>query len=358
MTTKKVLHIAHYLPDVRVEKMMLAGKALGFQVEIATETFRKFTFEELNGTPIHYYQASLSDHFGWSNNAGMKLTSIVEEVDPDIIHAHDIYNAHFVSHLNRNLVYDDHEFWSNAIRNDLAHESFLSLKRWRRTVGLFFRRRKIPKWEREIVENSVIITIHERIAFHHRKMNPNVFVVENYPHSLEIYDIPSVDRDPRLGAYIGRDMGTLGNQYRNTRDFYLLVKRTPDVKMKIIGDTKVPTEGNIISLGYIDHKDILKSLADCTFGFGPWKPHESHQYSSANKLHLYAHAGLHIIIPYTLSYHSFFSYSYFKTYDDIIEIIRNPPRIDPEEIISHAREHLLFDIRYNRIKTAYEKALE
>ena len=337
---------------------MLAGKDLGYQVEVATESFKNFTFDELQGVPIHYYHASLSDHFGWTNNAGVQLASIVEMVDPDIIHAHDIYNAHFVSHLDRNLVYDDHEFWSNAIKNDLAHGSIFSMGRWRRSVGLYFRRKKVPQWEREVVQKSTVITIHERIAMHHRKLNPNVFVVENYPHSLEIYDIPPVDRDPYMGAYIGRDMGTLGNKYRNTREFYLLVKQTPDVKMKVIGDTKIPTEKNILSLGYIDHKELLNAIADCTFGFGPWKPHESHQYSSANKLHLYAHAGLHIIIPYTLSYHSFSSFSYFKTYEDIFEIVRNPPRIDHDAIIQHARENLLFDLRYERIKLAYEKALE
>lgn len=353
----KILHVGHQIPDVRVEKMMLAAKDFGFKVEIATERIKNFTFEPLKGTPVHFYKASVKDHFGWANNAKERLKEIVEEVDPDIIHAHDIYNAHFVADIDRPLVYDDHEYWSNAIKNDTAPGSWLSFGKWKRSVGLQIRRRNIPKWEQEILSRSTVITVAERIAEAHRKFNPHVFVVENFPHSTEIYDVPLEGRDPVLSAYIGRDLGTMGNKYRSTGNFFQLARSTKDIKLKIIGDVKIKSEENIISTGFVDHRRILGLIADCTFGLGPWIPHESHQYSSANKLYLYAHAGLHIIIPYTLTIHPFSSYSYFKTHEEIFDIIRNPPKIEPEEIIHHARENILFDLRYPRIKEAYDIAL-
>ena len=106
-----VLHIAHQLPDIRVEKMMLGGKDLGFDVQIAVQKFISFSFDELKSCKVHLFDSGALDQFGFKRDSVNQIKEIIGTVNPDIIHAHDIYNAYFTSQAtHQKFVYDDHEF--------------------------------------------------------------------------------------------------------------------------------------------------------------------------------------------------------------------------------------------------------
>jgi hypothetical protein len=40
-----------------------------------------------------------------------QVASIIKDVRPDIVHAHNIFSAKMISEFNIPFVYDDHEYW-------------------------------------------------------------------------------------------------------------------------------------------------------------------------------------------------------------------------------------------------------
>ncbi|RMG42467.1 MAG: hypothetical protein D6732_00940 [Methanobacteriota archaeon] len=349
---RKILHITHTLPDIRVEKMMLGGKDLGFDVEIAVERFNGFWFKDLEHTRVHIFPSSAMDQFGFRKTSVTAIQDIIKKVDPDIIHAHDIYIAHFVSQAtDRRFVYDDHEFWSKNVGLKKPQGSIF--RKLKRSIGLAIRRRTVPTWEKEILQNNVVITVTDQIANHHRNYSRDVFVIENFPHSKEISDIPEQKRERDLGVYIGKDLTMEGSPYRDASEFLKFVQDHGEIKMMVVGDNNISSNNQIISTGFIPHTQILKTISNASFGFLPWKPHPDHAFFCPNKIYLYAHAGLHSILPKTFVNHNLLSFAYFETYDDFLTIMQNPPTFTPKEIMQHAREELVFERRYDELKQAY-----
>ncbi len=347
-----VLHIAHQLPDIRVEKMMLAGKDIGFDVQVVAQKFSSFSFEELESCTVHLFDSGALDQFGFKRNSINQIKKIIDNVNPDIIHAHDIYNAYFTSQAtHQRFVYDDHEFWSQAIANQEPSGKFI--KKTRRTIGLFIRRKRIPTWEKKIIANNVVITVTDQIAEHHRKIGKEVFVIENFPHSKELMEPKQKKREEKQLVYIGKDLSSFGTKYRNTKGFLDIMQKNQDLVLKVIGDRNLKTHGNIISIGYIPHMKIIPEISDSSFGVLPWKPHENQAFFSPNKVYLYAHAGLHTIVPRTFTNHPLLSYSYFNRFEDIPDIVRAKPEYSSNEIIKHARAEIIFDKRYNILKKVY-----
>jgi hypothetical protein len=62
--------------------------------------------------------------------------------------------------------------------------------------------------------------------------------------------------------------------------------------LTIIGDNELPTKPPIISLGFVNHQDMMRELGKHHIGLLPWKKHWLHKYKDPNKPYEYAHAGL------------------------------------------------------------------
>ena len=151
----KILHLTHLpLPDWRLEKSALTCLKNGYQnffggrkpVNYQVTTFSKiyeitWTVQARWGIPYYWHQVK------------KQFNKIIQEVRPDIIHAHNIFSAKMASEFDIPVIYDDYEHWSSyariisEIKVSKASGNFL-----KKMIRKIMKRRAINlwvKWEKE-----------------------------------------------------------------------------------------------------------------------------------------------------------------------------------------------------------------
>ena len=107
----RILHLSHEsLPDWRVEKSAIMSSKLGHEVIFAgrkpSNDYSRKTFSkicEINWTA----KARMGIPFYW-HSVKRQVQRIIKQVNPDIVHAHNIFSAKMISELELPYVYDDH----------------------------------------------------------------------------------------------------------------------------------------------------------------------------------------------------------------------------------------------------------
>ena len=252
----------------------------------------------------------------------------IDELNPDLVHAHNVIVAHFMLDTEYPVVYDDHEYWSKQTFKFAAR----SIIRRIATKPLVW---KIPHWERKLLERYPVITTNENTAQEHRMTSRHVGVTKNIPYLMEVSGL--ADRKDRSGiVYVGNDFES--------------PKFLPHRNMAGLTD--------IIDLSVVNgltHLEMMEELTRYKIGTTPWLPHPWHPYSEANKNYEYLHAGLQVVVnnvirepfgddPYV---HGFNGYSDFKQVVDGIE-----PR-PSKEIMVHARKRYIWENQEQEIVDAY-----
>lgn len=101
------------LPDWRIEKSAISASNHGYEIFFAGNdsiNYRNKIFSkiyEIKWTAKARYGISTYWHY-----VKKEVRKVIEEIKPDIVHAHNIFSAKMMSEFGLPFIYDDHEYWS------------------------------------------------------------------------------------------------------------------------------------------------------------------------------------------------------------------------------------------------------
>jgi hypothetical protein len=311
----RILHFSNIsLPYWRIEKAATSALNRGHELFYAgnesanydNKIFSKiykinWTAKARLGIPIYWH--SLKKQVG----------KVLNEVRPDIVHAHNIFSAKLISEFGLPFVYDDHEYWSQS--SMLISEMVEKLSWTNKStdniiksiaIGLPLKVRRIlinryavhlwTNWEKEVVSSCPTITVSAKIAegLSVTGNQDKIFVVPNYPMKMETENLERPHIHRRLSSvYAGSD--GLNKQKIPNRN----IDGITDIFMdRNIGDlTIIGWEAKSVSekvryAGLLPRQAMFCEMSKHSIGLLPWKKHWSHEFVSPNKPYEYAHAGL------------------------------------------------------------------
>jgi len=359
----KVLHLADGPRNIRAERAALSTKKKNKQFLIGNVKEEVLTNKIYKQTK--YIDLTPRNQLLMDLGAFMEaLQTFVDEVDPDIIHAHNIFMAKIAKKMNRPFVYDDHELWSQKIK--CYNRPGLKSK-----VGMVLQRAKYPQWERELAKSTTVLAPSTGIVkFYEQKYKTNkVFLFPNMPLREEIKKIKLKEQKNENLTTVAIGVSTRSTaKHRRIDGFLDLWKTNDDIGgIMIIGQKDLESEGRIISTGRVSHYDCYREASAGHVGIIPFLPYEKyHQFSGANKAYLYIHAGLGLITPYTQTEFKpviegvGVGYQ-FKSYDDLVVYLREHKKqleqTNTKQIMKIAKEKFVLDLYIENLKQAYEEAL-
>ncbi len=372
------------LPDWRIEKAAISSKNRGYDVYFAGKKVsenHKSIFDKIfiinwnsrsrNRFPIYWH--TLRKH----------MKKIIDEVKPDIIHAHNIFSAKMAKEIDKYpVVYDNHEYWSIYLkrqlealvtRSTLIRETSAKPNQIFFDVNLrnFLKSRYVKVWsniEKSLVSSTPTITVSNSIVKDLEKFGSKIYLVPNFPLKKEIDWIPKpVFHEHKSSVYAGVEpTGQAKSMHRDLDGFLELFENAGGNigKLYVVGWTSLSTS-NVQFLGYLRRNEMYKQMCSHSIGIIPFKSHWSHIFISPNKAYEYAHAGLFVIssngfIPVfdTLQDNclAFDDYTDLQTklqflFNDREELYRK--RIKTYEF---ARSNLLWENYENNIFEAYKHA--
>ena len=297
----KVVHVSDYpLPDVRVERMAYLSNKKGWKVFFAGPSANSFAlgeniFHRVYRLPwTRFARLGLQPHYGWVRR---KLKKIISGIEPDIIHAHNVFSAKMVLSLGYPFVFDDHELVSMEKKSDIGFGDLGD------RIAARYERWLWGRWERELAEGAPIVTVSDGIAEHYADQLADVYVVPNYPSLFELGKAHLAEEKELsfTAAYLGKP-GDIGSSHRPYRDVQGLLDifKELNLRLVVIGDRSLPSEGPVLSKGFIHHSRLYDVISKFHVGLLPWKKHWFHKYANPNKPYIYAHSGVVVIATSSL----------------------------------------------------------
>ncbi len=328
----RILHISNAgLPDLRIEKMAYTMKKEGHELVF------------LGGRPVKGQNLDAFDetHNIWLNSAirivydnrvERQWLRKIDELKPDVVHAHNIIVGHFLLNSNHHAIFDDHEYYS---KQSSRYEVWPFLRR--QLVKPMIRR--FSKWERELISRFPTLTSNKNIAKEHRMLGSFAEDVPNVPMKSQIEGL--IEPQERSGyVYVGNDF--------EMKRF--LPHRNMEGLRSII---------NVNVITGLTHREMMEQLMNYEVGLTPWHKHPWHPYSEANKNYEYMHAGMPVVTNSIIKIHNFpedpYVYS-FTSYGDIQECLDSIPEVDRARIQKHAVDKYIWENNENTIKEAYKRA--
>jgi glycosyltransferase involved in cell wall biosynthesis len=256
------------------------------------------------------------------------------------------------------FIYDDHEYWSESLK--YTGESLDPFTYYKRIVW--------SKWEREILDGAVVITVNEAIAKEHAKKGAKTYVIPNFLNEEEINVLrEGSTKNPSLSSvYVGRIIGKEW-AYRNTDGLIKLFSTGELGSLFIIGEREPFSYPHIHSIGFLPHMEMIKRLTNFHVGLIPWIPHPFHRFCSPNKAFQYAHAGLAVILPKSMEpvisilKDNCIVFNSFKELTEILKYYKE----NVSEIVEigiktaeYARQMLRWEIYEDQLVNAYKSALQ
>ncbi|MFW9794256.1 MAG: glycosyltransferase family 4 protein, partial [Candidatus Thorarchaeota archaeon] len=168
----RILHISHTgLPDPRVEKTAMTMQKEGH--ELIFLGGRPDIGQSLSVFKESYCIPMVNNlRFVIDSRFKRKWIRMIDEIKPDVIHAHNLIAGSMILDTNYPVIYDDHEYWGKqAFR--FGSRGFI------RKLALVPLEQKIPKWEKQMLENYPVLTVSENIAKEHRRIASHVGVTKN-----------------------------------------------------------------------------------------------------------------------------------------------------------------------------------
>jgi glycosyltransferase involved in cell wall biosynthesis len=303
----RILHLSHgSLPDWRIEKSALSGRKNGHDVFFAGERPREgyasFAFSKLLevdwmvGFRVDRVSAGMVGIQPYWNQIKKQVQRVVDEVRPDVIHAHDIYPGKMALELGLPFVYDDHEYWSKHSSLVRTDGSF-SIKNFTKKLGGRYAGKIFSAWEREIVSSAPVITVSDAIIrdFGEQYGSNRLFLVPNYPTLHEVSGLPRPRQHPQMtSVYAGTDDMSRLTPHRNVQGFPELFESNDIGNLVMVGP-KGQSSQNVRYTGFVNRGEMYSEMANGSVGILPWQSHWFHKYSNPNKAYEYAHAGLFVM---------------------------------------------------------------
>ncbi|MFW9794020.1 MAG: hypothetical protein ACFFEE_06955 [Candidatus Thorarchaeota archaeon] len=256
----------------------------------------------------------------------------MDELKPDIIHAHDVIVASFLLDTEYAAIYDDHEYWSKNLEIFSSRGLIEAIAN--KPISA-----RIPNWERQLLERFPVITVSEAIAEEHRQFSSWVGVVHNYPYLSEVAHLKNQNHREGI-VYVGWDFNQ--PRFKPYRDL-----------------TGLPDLLDFDVLTGLPHDELFHRLTHYRIGLLAFKEHPWHLYSDANKMYNYLHAGLQVITNKLIAQSTPDNPHVFTvdSHANIRNVIDSIPEVDNEEIMSLARERYVWDLQESTITKAYDMAL-
>ncbi|MBN2230619.1 MAG: glycosyltransferase [Candidatus Thorarchaeota archaeon] len=328
----KILHVSDGgLPDPRVERMAMTMRKQGHEMVFIGG-------HRIGGQHLSAFSSAVTIPLGIGPSivhdprVKKRWIKAIKDVDPDIVHAHNVVVGHFLLETNYPVVFDDHE--------NLSAQKFIFMARpFLRKTAARFLVRKFPDWEQQMAEKYPVLTVSEGISNYYRKFTTNIGVVINVPFLSEVEWIENPATRSGL-VYMGGDFSW--PRFIPTRD------------MTGLRDI---LEFDVVA--GLPHKEMMSKLSTYKIGLTPYKLHPFHLISNPNKNYEYLHAGLQVVLNENFT-HLFEGNPYihqFKSYDDIRDVVDSVPSVDGMKIMEFAREHYIWDHYEHIVHEAYEKAL-
>ena len=140
----RILHLSHTgLPDLRIEKTALTMKEEGH--ELVFLGGRPFKWQNLDAFGrVLYLPLGNNLEIALSPLVKRKWLKSIEKINPDVIHAHNVWVARFLLGTDYPVIYDDHEYWSKQMQN-------LRVKSKKAKLTYQPARMLIPGWEKKLL---------------------------------------------------------------------------------------------------------------------------------------------------------------------------------------------------------------
>ncbi|MBD3189617.1 MAG: glycosyltransferase [Candidatus Heimdallarchaeota archaeon] len=361
----RILHLADGPRNIRAERAALLAKQIGKYKLFITGNITQKIIEKDIFEKNYYLPLQPRNLVGLQlKNILEELKSIIEEVDPDLIHTHNIFMANIAQKLDVPFVYDDHELWSQEIK----YSKKTSIK----GMGTKTLQKILyPRWEEQIATSKVIFVPSTGIQrFYKKKYDSRyVFKLPNMPLLNEVNKIEfnePVKKELHTVAIGVRTTSKFSS--RNIDEFINLWEEKSSIgKLIIIGQNDLESKKNLISTGRISHFECYQVASTAHVGIIPFKPHPYHEFSGANKAYIYLHSGLVLVVPetqkeFTKIIDDLDQGFYFNNYQQIATYLEEHKKdllnIDKKSIIDIAREQFVLDNYQENLIQGYKIALE
>jgi len=327
----RILHISNAgLPDLRIEKMAHTMKKEGHDLVF------------LGGRPIKGQNIGAFDetHHTWLNSSIRVVydgrvenhwLKKIDELKPDVVHAHNLIVGHFLLNSDHHVIFDDHEYYSKqSSRYDVW--PFLKRQLVKPMINRF------SKWEKELVSRFPTLTSNKNIANEHRMLGSFAEAVPNVPMKSQIEGLTET-HDRKGYVYIGND-------FKMKR---FLPHRNMEGIQSII---------NIDAISGLSHREMMEKLLEYEIGLTPWHEHPWHPYSEANKNYEYMHAGMPVLTNSIIKTHNFSDDPYvysFTSYGDLRQCLDSIPEHDRRKIQKHAADLYIWENSESTIREAYKR---
>jgi glycosyltransferase involved in cell wall biosynthesis len=387
----KILHLSHgSLPDWRIEKSAISGSIHGHEIAFAGR--RPIDYHTNHFSKVYEIDWPQGAKFGISfywHYLKKQVLKVINQMRPDIVHAHNIFAAKIISELGIPFVYDDHEYTSVYVRGlaesvrlrdtnynikskySLPTSSKINNIMRRIAWNILLKNRAVnlwTKWEKEILSSScptIVTTNNVACELGVRYNNHKIFVVPNFPTESEVShisdpyfykEISSVyagkDKFYSTGVYAHRNMIGLTDIFINNEIGVLTM-------IGITGESSA----KIKYLGSLSRESMYREMGKHSVGLMTYRSHWSHRYKSPNKAYEYAHAGLYVMA--TSSFNSVIetlngNCDVIENYYDLVEKLRSY-RYSAEELYEKrcksfhfARANLIWEKYEDNILRAYQ----
>jgi len=361
-----ILHFSHSgLPDSRIIKYANLQSKMGHKVFFCGRFVKKELLDSNDSPFSGHYQlpASRITMLGINpafNKFKKGFKKILSDLNPDIIHAHDILASKVCSDLREPFIYDDHEYWSKQARI----RPYSSLSRILTNPLMIIR---YSSWERKVLDTArVVITVSDTIKEdHERKTQTPVFCVPNFVSELDHKILSNLKQSKKRLSVV-----VFGGK-RTKEDLKALIDVCDSLEpekyfITVIGKEPLVND-RINCVGYLSFKELFLELPKHHTGLIPIPKKRERKnyikYSSPNRIFQMISAGVTPLINTRQTYLTELLGSYCFVYNDMDDIvgyldalkddfdfIQNQPKI-----INKYASRLTFENLMHIIDEAYKK---
>ncbi|NHJ47085.1 MAG: glycosyltransferase family 4 protein [Asgard group archaeon] len=367
-----------YLPDYRVDREAKALAQAGHKVSIiCTEESKSKPekhFEKVIILPTRAKARAMLPR--WVKKSAKEYKQIIDEIKPDIIHAHDLMIANIVRRIipkNTVFIYDDHEVWELYTKSIIRSVRGLKLKLLHIYMHLASKRNT-----REILKQiDMLIVVNDHwIDYYSKKgiAREKIISIENYTSenflqeindNLNLtYDFIKTDSRKKIvhtakKAKISRDA---------ERDIYNITKaveKLDDWVIVIFGPKDEEYEKmGVIFFPHTNRLEFLVNCSQCDVALNTVKyMDERRHYASANRIYESLALGLKIISTKAQTYVEKFGEKAIwagpeTSVEDFKDILTNFEKYPTKEEIRLFSKNFSWENEMNKLTQKYEELIE
>lgn len=310
-----------YLSDIRVRRQANYLVERGHTVHVVSQQYHdRPATEQVDGVNIHRVPSpplgltqinELVRHITLFHPQRYRvLTDIVKDIEPDVLHSHDLNTARYGSFVARKNdlahILDLHELYPESIS---AWRSDISWSQRFRPNVLFTPRRRWDTFEGTYLSRAdALVTISDSAKEHFLTKYPNlpsnkIYVVRNVP-DLQRLESISTDKLPSEEQFTVGYVGVFSPQ-RGLEDSIRAIAEVsediPTIKLLLVGDTDIPgyrekleklaielgVEENVEFTGWVDFELVPSYIANSDVGLLTLTEYGDSSHALPNKLFQY-----------------------------------------------------------------------